>query len=106
MKLALLLSGIFLGVLTSYSITVAARGGIEDRNPVTIIIGFISMISLFAIVIWGFFEFSWWVPIVSFIGLSLVVGPMVGRQSWAVFYKASPFTGLLTIGLTIAAWLT
>jgi cell division protein FtsW (lipid II flippase) len=104
MELTLLLAGLFLGLLTSYASTVANRGGIEHSNIIFAIIGFVAMLAIPAIVIWGFFNFSWWVPIVSFIGLSLVVGPVVGRQSWLFFFKISPLTGLITIAITGYAW--
>jgi len=105
MEIMLFLLGMFLGLLTSYSNTVASRGGIEHTNVIVIFIGFFSMLAIPAIVIWGFFNFSWWVPTLSFVGLSVLVGVFVNQKTWLFFYKISPFVGLVTIAIASYLWL-
>ena len=105
MEIMFFLSGMFLGLLASYSNTVASRGGIEDTNAIVIFIGVVSMLAIPAIVIWGFFNFSWWVPPISFVGLSVLVGVFVNQKTWLFFYKISPFFGMATIAIVFYLWL-
>jgi hypothetical protein len=104
MNVALVLSGIFFGILTARAETIAARGGIEQVNLALISISFGSMISTFAIIIWGFINLKWWIPLAGFVVISLFVGVIVGRSTWPLFYKAIPITGLITIVVTGYAW--
>jgi len=92
MNIALLLSGIFFGVLTARAGTIAARSNIEPSSPIFILIHFGSMISTFAIIVWGFLYLDWWVPLAGFVGISLLVGLIVNQSGWFVFYKAIPGT--------------
>tara|TARA_Y100000782_G_scaffold112480_1_gene142790 strand:- start:894 stop:1214 length:321 start_codon:yes stop_codon:yes gene_type:complete len=104
MSVALLLSGIFFGILTARAGTIAARGNIEPTHPAVIFINFGSMISTFAIIVWGFLNLQWWIPLAGFIVISLFVGVIVGRSTWPVFYQAIPITGVITIAVTGYAW--
>lgn len=80
MSIALLLSGIFFGVLTARAGTIAARGNVEPTNPAIIFINLGSMISTFSIIVWGFINLQWWITLVAFIAISLFVGVIVGRS--------------------------
>lgn len=104
MEAYLLLSGVFFGVLTARAETIANRGGIEQTNSTVIFINFASMISTFAIMIWGFVNLHWWIPLVGFIVISTLVGVIVDRSTWLIFYRAIPLTGLMTIAINGYAW--
>ena len=106
MSITLLCLGIFFGVLTARAGTIADRGGIQQTNTAIILIGFGAMVSTFAIMIWGFISFSWWIPLIAFIPISLLVGLLVGPANWVIFYRATPVTGLIAIGVTTIAWLS
>ncbi len=106
MNYALLFSGLFFGVLTARVGGVGARGGVEPSpNLIRLIINSGSLISVFAIIVWGLMNFTWWVTPLAFIIISLVVGAMVTRLTCGSFYLAMPVTGLVTIGVTVAAWI-
>ena len=106
MNYALLFSGLFFGILTARAGAVGARGGIEPSpNLIRLIINTASLISVFAVIVWGFMNLAWWVTIFAFIIISLIVGAIVTRLTWALIYQVMPVTGLVTVGITVAAWI-
>ncbi|QOY53722.1 hypothetical protein HUE87_07360 [Candidatus Sulfurimonas marisnigri] len=105
MSLVLFLSALFFGMLAARAGTVFARSGIQPTNPFVVIINFGSMISTFAIVVFGFLNLSWWIPIVGFIGISLIAGILINHSTMTFFYKALPVTGLIAIVINTYAWI-
>lgn len=106
MNYALLFTGLFFGILTARIGGVGARSGVEPSpNLIMLIINSGSLISVLAIIVWGFMNFTWWVIPLAFIVVSLIVGAIVTRLAWGSFYLAMPVTGLVTIGVTVMAWI-
>ena len=104
MYLILFIVGLFFGMLAARAGTVFARGGIEPTNLIVVLINFASMLSTFAIIIFGFLSLSWWIPIIGFISISLVAGVLINHSTMAFFYKAIPITGLIVIVVNAYAW--
>lgn len=105
MSLILFLSALFFGMLAARTGTVFARGGIQPTNLLVIIINFVSMISTFAIVVFGFLSLSWWIPIAGFIGISIITGILINHSTMTFFYKVLPVTGLIAIIINAYAWM-
>jgi hypothetical protein len=101
MNIAIYLFALFLGITTARSGTIAARGNVQPPNLAYVLISFAANTATFGLIALGFFFFSWWVPIVSFIGISFLVGVVVTRSSWVIFWKILPITGLLTLWLCL-----
>jgi hypothetical protein len=87
MNLTLFLIALFFGILVARASAVFARGGIQPTNPVVILINFASIPSTFSIIIFGFLSLPWWIPIVSFICISLVVGALINHSTMAFSIK-------------------
>ncbi|MEZ8077917.1 hypothetical protein ACED27_23175 [Vibrio sp. FF112] len=104
MELSLLSAGLFLGLLTARSGTVASRGGIEHSNPAVVIINFLAMISTFALIVWGFMNATWWMVILAFLVFSFVVGALVSRERWALFFSLIPITGSVAVVINGYLW--
>jgi hypothetical protein len=96
--------GLLFGITTARAGTIAARGQIRDPNAVFTVIHFVAMASTFALLAWGFVVLPWYWPIAAFIGISLVVGVIVLRPTWLFFYRAIPFTGLVTVAAATYCW--
>lgn len=101
---ALLIAGLFFGILTARADTIGARGGVKSTNLVLLIINTGSLIASVAIFIWGFMNFVWWVTLLVFFVLSFVIGFIVSRSNWFFFYQAIPVTGIITMSIAGAAW--
>ena len=81
------------------------RARVKDRSFIFSAISGLSLLATFAIVGLGFLIYSWWVPIVAIFAMLLLVGIIVTRATHALFYKAVPVTGLVTIALCAHGWL-
>ncbi|WP_281222106.1 hypothetical protein [Photobacterium sanguinicancri] len=102
--LALMIIGLSSGMIASYSETVAGRGGIQREHSLFAVITFLSMISTFSLIIWGFMNLNWWIPIVAFLGISILQAFLMGRTRFIFFYAIAPILGLITIALASYIW--
>lgn len=104
MYLTLFFVALFFGMLAARAGTVFARCGIQPTNLVVVLINFAAMLSTIAVIIFGFLSLSWWIPILGFIGISLVAGVLINHSTMTFFYKVMPITGLITIIVNAYAW--
>ncbi|KNH02751.1 transporter [Qipengyuania citrea LAMA 915] len=87
-----------MGMLASRTNTVLARGNIEDHSPANITLGFLGMISTFALIVVGFWLFDWWVPIISFVVISLIVGFIAVGDRLVFLFQTSALQNLAAMG--------
>jgi|SaaInl8_200m_RNA_FD_contig_51_844180_length_1675_multi_6_in_0_out_0_2 hypothetical protein len=77
---------------------------IATPSMFSVIINFIGSIASLSIVIWGFLNLEWWIPIVTLLGMSFpaafLVNPRLG-----VFIAIGSFINLIIISLALAIWL-
>ncbi len=104
MHIAFYIVALLLGLTTTRTATVMARGGVEPTHIAAAILGFAAMASTFGILALGFVLYSWWVPIACCVGLSLVVGAIVSRDRLAFFHSINPVLGICTIALCVYGW--
>ena len=102
--------GLLLSMTSAYTVRVFTRTT-EDANTyfgnqskVRQIIGSINLISLLGIILWGFINLSWYIPIVLFLIVSFVVGYIFGRDRLFLFYSIQPLIDILSFGILIFLW--
>lgn len=99
---AIYLGGSLTGLMGSRVLTVMARGGVEQRNQIAIVLAGLGMLATFAILIAGFWVFSWYVPIATFVLLSVAMAFVVTRNTLMPLFSALPVLNLITIGCASA----
>jgi len=105
MQIAAYAFALFCGISTVRATTIMDRARVKDRSFTFSIISGLSLLATFALFGLGFLIYSWWIPIVAIFALSLLVGIVVTRATHAIFYRAVPVTGLVTIALCAYGWL-
>ena len=100
---------LFFGILNAQLYKMLDRMGVEPRSSLPIMVRLLSVIASFSIIIWGFILLSWWIPIVSFISVSLVNGSFIASvnrnpEKAGEFYLLAPVFALANIGITAYAW--
>ncbi|MDB5583376.1 MAG: hypothetical protein JWR80_8552 [Bradyrhizobium sp.] len=105
MNLAVYACACALGITTQSIGTMASRGGIERQNPVTILLGFLGMLATFSLFGWGFASFRWYVPILIFVGCSIVPAIVVQRGLITFWIVALPALETIVIALALWFWI-
>ena len=96
--------GLFLGIVTARAATLMARVGVEPTTLGPSIVSGLAVVATFGLVALGFVLYAWWVPVVSFVGISLVIAFVVTRRTLGFFHLAQPVTGLATIAICAYGW--
>ena len=85
----------------------AIRGGIPDRSGlIASLLGIVSGLAFFALIIWAFAIFDWYVALPTILVMGLSSGFIVGRESFAFWYQTRAVVDLIAAGLTIFLWTT
>jgi type II secretory pathway component PulF len=92
------------GMIASRTSTVMMRGGYEETNTFRSFVGLLSMIATFGLISLGFVLFEWWVPIVAFIGISILMDFLVTRQTLGAFCVAIPIFGIISTAGCAYGW--
>lgn len=98
------LAGLLFAITTARAAAIGVKGGIQNLNPVLIVIDFFGIVAAIALIVWGFINLSWYWPIVAFVVISLLVGVIVRRSTWPYFYRAMPVTSILTVAAAVYCW--
>jgi hypothetical protein len=104
MHIASYLAALFIGMATSRSATLMARGGVQPTNLAASLVGFLAMIATCGLIVLGFFLYSWWVPIVCFLGISIALAFLITRSTLRFFHVAEPVMGIATVLLCGYGW--
>ncbi len=75
-----------------------------NSNLFKVIISFASTIASLSIIVWGFLNLEWWIPIVALIGMSFFAVLLVNKQRYAFFYAISLIIDIILIGLSVFIW--
>ncbi|MDI3323839.1 hypothetical protein QKW35_05585 [Pontibacterium granulatum] len=70
------------GLISARVHTIAARGGYFHPGFGSLAFKGMAMVSAFAVIVWGFINFDWYVPIVAFIAASILNGAVVTAGNW------------------------
>ena len=69
------------------------------------IISSLNLVSLIGIMLWGFINLSWYIPIILFFALSFILGIIFGKSRLTLFYKAQPILDILSFCSLIYLWI-
>ena len=69
-----------------------------------VIVSFIGAIASWSVVVWGFLNLEWWIPIVTLLGMSFPAGFLVNAQRYSFFVAISLVTDIIIIGLSAFIW--
>lgn len=81
----------------------AMRGYNRRKSSLTLIINSVGSISTIAIIVFGFMNFEWWIPIVSLLGMSFIANFIVNR-AMALFFGLEAITDIIITILCIYMW--
>lgn len=96
--------GMLLSVLVGRTQLLAMRAHIPDRSGLMAsLIGIVSGLSFFAILVWGFATIAWYSAIGLALGMALLSGFLVDRN-FAVWYQLKALVDAATVGLTVYLW--
>ena len=102
--------GLLLSMTSAYTVRVFTRTAeatntyFGNQSKVRQVIGSINLISLLGIILWGFVNLSWYIPIIVFLVVSFVVGYIFGRERLFLFYSIQPFIDILSFGILVYLW--
>ena len=69
------------------------------------IIGSLNLVSLIGIMLWGFINLSWYIPIIIFFALSFLLGIIFGKSRLTLFYRIQPILDTLSFCSLIYLWI-
>jgi hypothetical protein len=108
--LVLLTLALVAGLISGYTSRVWQRSpdGLNMIHGQSIIrgtIGSAGFIAILAAIVWGFMNLTWWWVILSFLGVSLFIVPLVvNLNTIGVMWIAQPVFDIACIGLTAYLW--
>ena len=108
--LVLLILALTAGLISGYTTRVWLRSpdGLEmaySRSIIRGTIGSAGFIAVLAAIVWGFINLTWWWVILSFLGVSLFVVPVVvNRNTVGAMWLAQPVFDIACIALTAYLW--
>ncbi len=76
-----------------------------SNNIGIVAISFIASISSLSLVIWGFINLVWWIPIISILLMSLVAGILINQRTLGFFISVSSLINVIIIFLTAYIWI-
>jgi len=100
------------GQLSSYTTAVLGRGRggvavLNNQGLVRSLIGFVGMIATFAVIVWGFFNVTWWWVILLFLAISILVIPATFRRGSGripLMIAIQPILDIACISITAYLW--
>ena len=69
------------------------------------IISTLNLVSLMGIMLWGFVNLSWYIPIIFFFVLSFFIGIIFGKSRLILFYKIQPILDFFSFCSLIYLWI-
>jgi hypothetical protein len=95
---------VLLGMVTSRTTTIGARGKIEHTSSISVTLGFLGMLATFALFIWGFCTLNWYWPIAAFVAASIIVAFLVTLKTFVTLFRLSPVLDVATIAGAVYLW--
>jgi len=108
MKLYILFSAAMLiQLIAGRTQLLAMRGQIRDTSGLLAsLIGIASGISFFVLFVWGFASLPWYFVLGITLGIAMLCGLIVGRESFVFWYRARSLVDIIVVALTVFLWLT
>lgn len=97
MQIAIYAVIVVVGLLGSRAGLIAGRGGIQPTTVVPTILNLLGTFGTIALLIWGFFHFPWYIPIIVFLVGSALSAILISQSTWAAWYRAEPVISAIVI---------
>ncbi len=111
-SVAVVLGSLFFGLMSGYTTRVASRSqatldGIQQQSLIRQAIGALSFVALVAVIVWAFINIPWYWTIGGFLGISLLVIPILfsGGSRFALWYGLQPVFDLIVLGGAVFVWI-
>ena len=106
----------FMSYTSAYTVRVYTRKDIfnsnassniyyRDQSFLRKIIGSLNLVSLIGIMLWGFINLSWYIPVILFFVLSFLLGIIFGKSRLTLFYRIQPILDILSFCSLIYLWI-
>ena len=106
----------FISYTSAYTVRIYTRKDIFGSNETSNvyfrsqsllreIIGSINLVSLMGIMLWGFVNLSWYIPIILFFVLSFFIGIVLGKSKLNLFYRTQLILDTLSFCSLIYLWI-
>ncbi|MBC8549188.1 MAG: hypothetical protein H8D23_06010 [Candidatus Brocadiales bacterium] len=109
----LFIGGLVSGLVSGYITRVLARGSegiqlISVQSSFRLFIGVLSTVALIAAIVWGFMYLPWWWVVLSFVGVSLLIVPVIigGRTRLLFMLGMQPLFDIAAVLLVGYLWFT
>ena len=100
--------GILFGSLTARIDSIVERTGLvgssQAWDKLLLITTLTSEIALFTLMIWGFLEYQWWIPVLIFLASGITSAIIVNGRTFVFFALARPLISLFSIIATVWCW--
>jgi hypothetical protein len=94
---------LILGLLSSRTTLVGARGGHRDHS-LTVLISLAGLGATLSLIVWGFIHLKWYWPVAAFAVGTVVAGLLVSRSSWAGLSGLRPIFDIAVIAGAVYFW--
>lgn len=100
-ELIILIVVLFCAVMSGYTTRVASRGlggSILSQNAFKVISGVLGLLSLIAVVVWGFINIEWYWVVGSFLLISAIIVPMLmNKSTFSLWFLVQPILDITCI---------
>jgi hypothetical protein len=79
-------------------------GDSESWNLMLEVTSLISVVAFLALMVWGFIEFEWWLPIVVFFGAGIISSLVVNAKTFVFFFVTRPVFSILSVLAAVWCW--
>ena len=69
------------------------------------IISSLNLVSLIGIMLWGFANLSWYIPVILFFVFNFLIGIIFGKNRLTLFYRIQPILDTLSFISLIYLWI-
>jgi hypothetical protein len=86
-----------LGMLTARASIIAARGGVITQSPIIAVLGIVASFGTIGMLIWGFFLFAWYWPIIILLVGTTAQAVLINRRNVGAWVAAAPLLDVLFV---------
>lgn len=103
MQYALFVIALVAELITGRTHLLAIRGGMPAQSGViSTLIGIAAGLCFFALLIWAFATFRWYVALLTIVGVAFTGGSVVTASSWAFWYRCRAIVDFVAVAATVS----
>ena len=99
------IASLFIMIDARVSLIKSRSGSLGQRDNIfSVIVGLLGAISSLTIIVWGFMNLEWWIPIASIFGMSFLASFLINQRSFGFFLAISSITNIIIVVFNILIW--